>query len=264
MTDDCYWEHGTAKERLYLCLDGESMVCPRCCVECCPAETPDWFARCAAGGHPPWPSVSYAVPRKLVCLESSWDDRVFKNLSVRGFFDSLKPLFHPPLQVEHRLIESAKHLAYYLRRPDGVLWVDPSAWDVPVFYLSFHGTPGGVESVLERIGPNELCEAFAGYGAYPNLIYFGSCNVLEGAKGKKFASDLLSASGSRAVIGYKKSINWMDSLAIDLLFLYRFYTSLHTWNKLSEIVESVKRDFKPAREMGYTIVQAAVTATHSD
>ena len=99
-----------------------------------------------------------------------------------------------------------------------------------------------------------MCEAFAGYGAYPNLIYFGSCNVLEGAKGRKFARDLLRASGSRAVIGYKKSINWMDSLVVDLLFLYRFYMSLHTWNKLSEIFESVERDFKPAREMGYTFV----------
>jgi hypothetical protein len=256
MTDDCYWNHRAPKKNCYLCMDGESMVCPRCCVECCPTETPDWFARCAAAGHPPWPSVIYTVPRKLVCLESSWDDRVFKNLSVKGFFDSLKPLIRPPLQVDHRFIESSKHLAYYLRRPGGVLWMDPSAWDVPIFYLGFHGSPGSVHSALERIGPDDLCEAFAGYGAYPNLIYFGSCNVLEGAKGKKFARDLLRASGSRAVIGYKKDINWMDSLVVDLLFLYRFYTSLHTWNKLTETFESVQRDFKPAREMGYILVEA--------
>ena len=96
MTDDCYWNHGTPKKNCYLCMDGENTVCPRCCVECCPTETPDWFARCAAAGHPPWPSVAYTVPRKLICLESSWDDQVFKNLSVKGFFDSLKPLIRPP------------------------------------------------------------------------------------------------------------------------------------------------------------------------
>jgi hypothetical protein len=101
-----------------------------------------------------------------------------------------------------------------------------------------------------------LCEAFAGYGAYPNLIYFGSCSVLEGAKGNKFARDLLHASGSRAVIGYKKDINWMDSMVVDLLFLYRFYTSLHTWKKLAETFESVQRDCKPARKMGYILVEA--------
>jgi len=237
-------------------MDGESMVCPRCCVESCPTEEPDWFARCAAAGHPPWPSVTYTVPRKLVCLESSWEDRVFKNLSVKGFFDSLKPFIRPPLQVDHRFIESTKHLAYYLRRPDGVLWTDPNAWDVPIFYLAFHGSPGSVHSVLEQIGSKDLCEAFAGYGAYPNLIYFGSCSVLEGAKGKKFARDLLHASGSRAVIGYKKDVNWMDSLIVDLLFLHRFYSSLHTWQKLAETFESVKRDFKPARQMGYVLIEA--------
>jgi hypothetical protein len=262
MTEDCYWKHGTPKERHYLCLDGENTVCPRCCVECCSTETPDWFARCVAAGHPPWPSVTYTVPRKLICLESSWDERVFKNMSVKGFFDSLRPLVRPSLQVEHRFIESSKHLLHYLRRPDGVLWVDPSAWDVPIFYLAFHGSPGSVQSVLERIGPDELCEAFAGYGAYPNLIYFGSCSVLEGAKGRKFAGDLLRASGSRAVIGYKKDVNWMDSMVLDLLFLYRFYTSLHTWNKLAETFESVQRDFKPARKMGYTLFQAPATMTN--
>jgi hypothetical protein len=206
--------------------------------------------------------VTYTVPRKLICLESSWDERVFKNLSVKGFFDSLRPLIRPPLQIEHRFIESSKHLAHYLRRPDGILWVDPSAWDVPIFYLAFHGSPGSVQSVLEQIGPDELCEAFAGYGAYPNLIYFGSCSVLEGAKGKKFAGDLLRASGSRAVIGYKKDVNWMDSMVVDLLFLYRFYTSLHTWNKLRETFESVQRDFKLARKMGYILFQAPSTMTN--
>jgi hypothetical protein len=150
----------------------------------------------------------------------------------------------------------------FLGRPDGVLGVDPSAWDVPIFYLAFHGSPSSVQSVLERIGPDELCEAFAGYGAYPNLIYFGSCSVLEGTKGKKFAGNLLRASGTRAVIGYKKEGNWMGSMVVDLLFLYRFYTNLPTWTKLAETFESVQRDFKPARKMGYILFQAPATMTN--
>jgi hypothetical protein len=48
----------------------------------------------------------------------------------------------------------------------------------------------------------------------------------------------------------------MDSMVVDLLFLYRFYTSLHTWNKLAETFESVQRDFKAARRMGYILVEA--------
>jgi len=64
-----------------------------------------------------------------------------------------------------------------------------------------------------------------------------------------------------AVIGYKKDIYWTDCMVLDLLFLYRFYASLHTWNKLAETFESVQRDFKPARRMGYTLSQAPATMT---
>jgi hypothetical protein len=64
------------------------------------------------------------------------------------------------------------------------------------------------------------------------------------------------------VIGYKKDVNWMDSMVVDILFLYRFYTSLHTWQKLAETFESVQRDFKPARKMGYTLFQAPATMTN--
>src|SRR5205814_1404679 len=86
---DCYWQHGAAPEQKYPCIDGRSTVCPRCCVERCPVETPELFSACAAAGHPTWPNVGRAVPRKLVCLESSWDETIFGATSVKGFFDSL-------------------------------------------------------------------------------------------------------------------------------------------------------------------------------
>src|SRR5438105_723673 len=250
---DCYWQHGTAPEQRYPCIDGRSTVCPRCCVERCPVETPELFSACAAAGHPTWPNVGRAVPRKLVCLESTWDESIFGATSVKGFLDSLAPLLHPPLRVAHRFIESARHLAHYTRHPGGSLWTDPNAWDTPVFYLAFHGSPGTVRSTLEQIGADVLCDAFTGYGGYDCLLYFSSCGVLRGPTGRRFAKDLLASSGARAVIGYTADVNWIDSLVTDLLFLYRFYSHPDAWSHLSEIFTSVKRDFKPARAMGYTL-----------
>jgi hypothetical protein len=68
---------------------------------------------------------------------------------------------------------------------------------------------------------------------------------------------LLDASGVRAVIGYTADVDWMDSLAADLLFLHRFYSHDDPWNGLPEIFASVERDFRPARDMGYTLVLAS-------
>lgn len=254
MAKDCYWQHGTPPARRYPCFDGTSTVCPRCCVERCPVESPELFAACAAAGHPTWPAAGSPIPRKLVCLESAWDDRVFHPTSVRGFLEALGPLIRPPLRVAHRFIESARHLAHTARQPGGAFWTDPHAWDTPVFYMAFHGAPGTVTAALEPIDTGVLCEAFVGYGGYDCLFYFSACGVLRGLEGRRFARELLAASGVRAVIGYTADVNWMDSLAADLLFLYRFYSHADPWHALPDVFASVKRDFKPARKMGYTLV----------
>jgi hypothetical protein len=82
-----------------------------------------------------------------------------------------------------------------------------------------------VKSVLDHIGAETLLQAFRGYGGcgYRNLVYFAACNVLCGSEGEKFARDFLTASRSRAVIGYTTNVDWMQSLVTDMLFLQRFY-----------------------------------------
>jgi hypothetical protein len=197
------------------------------------------------------------VPRKLVCLESSWNESVFHPTSVKGFLDALGTLQDPPLQVAHRFIESARHLAHYTRQPSGSLWTDPHAWDTPIFYLAFHGSPGSIKSTLEPIDTATLCDAFAGYGGYDCLLYFSACSVLRGVQGRRLGRQLLTASGVHAIIGYTTDVKWMNSLVVDLLFLHRFYSHPEPWHALAEIFASVKRDFRPARAMGYTMLQPA-------
>ena len=195
------------------------------------------------------------VPRKLVCLESYWNDRLFETFSVKGFFDSMAPLVRPPLTVAHRFVESEGGLAYYTKR-GGVMWRQKELFDAPVFYLAFHGAPGTVKSVLGRIGADRLCEAFSGYGdgGYKNLVYFAACNVLRGVEGQAFARRFIKSTGVRAVIGYTTTVDWMASLVADMLFLHRFYADPSPWRNLRRIFASVQRDYPPARRLGYTLI----------
>lgn len=196
------------------------------------------------------------APRKLVCFEGYWNERMFQNYSVKGFFESMAPLLHPPLRLAHRFVESEAGLAYYARRPDGLLWRRREFFNAPVYYLAFHGRPGAVRSLLERIEAQKLCDAFAGYGAggYKNLVYFACCDVLRGKQGKAFARQFLKASKVRAVIGYATSVDWMASLVCDMLFLHRFYSDLSPWKNLRRIFNSVHRDYPPARRLGHTLI----------
>src|SRR5437870_4347426 len=154
--------HEPQPSETYLCLDGKSQVCARCCVEQCAVDTPAWFDKCAEAGHPTWPAVKTrrTVAAKLVCLESYWNRELFKAISVKGFFESLATLIRPRLQLAHRFVESERGLAYYTQHPEGLLWKLPESWDTPIYYLAFHGEPGAVKSVLDRIGAETLLEAF--------------------------------------------------------------------------------------------------------
>ena len=194
------------------------------------------------------------APRKLVCLETYWNERLFHGFSVKPFLDAMAPLLHPPLQVAHRFVESAAGLAYYAKRPGGVMWRQAELFDAPVFYLAFHGKPGTVISLTGDIGARPLIEAFEGYGGYRNLVYFAACSMLRGAKGQRFAREFLKTTGVRALIGYTTRVDWMASLVADLLFLHRFYRDPSPWRNLGRIFASVLRDYPVARRLGYTLV----------
>jgi hypothetical protein len=197
------------------------------------------------------------APRKLVCLETYWSDRhgqAFRERSVRPFFEGLAAQLEPPLAVAHRFMDSPAQLAAYTRRREGLLWRDPETFDTPVYYLSFHGSPGKIHTALTKIGPAALCRAFAGWGkSYDNLVYFGACRVFNGKRGENFARAFLRASCCRAVIGYTTDINWMDSMLTDLLFLRRFYADADPWKNLRAIHASVLADFAPARQLGHVL-----------
>ena len=196
------------------------------------------------------------APAKLVCLEAYWNEKLLQTFSVKGFFEAMAPLVHPPLTLAHRFVESEAGLAYYARRPDGLLWRSKELFDAPIYYLAFHGRPGAVRSLLDRIEADKLCEAFEGYGegGYKNLVYFACCNVLRGRKGRDFARAFLEASGARAVIGYTTTVDWMASLVCDLLFLHRFYRDPSPWKNLRKIFNSVHRDYPAARRLKHILI----------
>jgi hypothetical protein len=197
------------------------------------------------------------APRKIICLETYWGDhnvRLFEDTSVRPFLDALSTQFDPSIRVAHRFVESIAQLSNYTAYPDGLLWRDPETFNAPVFYLSFHGSPGSLRSSLEKIDAGKLCEAFEDFGGqYRNLVHFGACSVFAGRARRKFARDFLAASKCRAVLGYSTDIDWMDSMMTDLLFLRRFFNDADPWKNIRKIHRGVLADFAPARQLGYEL-----------
>lgn len=181
---------------------------------------------------------------------------MFQDFSVKKFLDGMAPLVHPPLTVAHRFVDSAAGLAYYLRRPGGVMWRQKELFDAPVYYLAFHGRPASVRTPVERIEGDALMEAFSGYGenGYRNLVYFAACNVFRGKRGLAFAKDFVKKTRVQAVLGYATPVDWMASLVCDLLFLHRFYCDPSPWKNLRKIFNSVQRDYPAARRLQHILI----------
>ena len=78
--------------------------------------------------------------------------------------------------------------------------------------FAFHGAPGAVRSVLGRVGPDRLCEAFAGYGSggYRNLVYFAACNVLRGIEGRRFARRFLKEAQAASALNHPNIVTIHD------------------------------------------------------
>jgi hypothetical protein len=204
--------------------------------------------------------TSAPAPRKIICFETYWGDhdaRLFQNTSVLPFLQALSSQLQPPLQIAHRFVESAAHLSSYTAYPHGLLWQDPDVFDVPVYYLSFHGSPGELRSSLEHVAGGLLCRSFEGWGAkYPNLVHFGACSVFGGEDGERFAREFLAASCCRAITGYRSDVDWMESMLTDLLFLKRLFSDSDPWKNIAAIHESVLADFAPARTLGFQLYTA--------
>lgn len=249
-TTRCHRGHRSAGKP-YDCLDRQRRVCPRCCVEHCREESPEDFARCARLGHPTWPTgSSKRPPKRIVCLEGYWDDDdVFDRSSVRPFLEGLADA-RGDLVVAHRRVDSLESLE---RIATSTLWEDRAAWDTPLYYLAFHGRKGRLSLSEDEAGLSALRRYFEDYGAFPHILYFGSCSTLGGRSGEKLANQLLEHADSRAIIGYEKNVDWVRSMLVDLLFVQKFFDDDDPWNRLPDIHQSVLDELPFAHDLGFRI-----------
>jgi len=187
--------------------------------------------------------------RLIVCLESYWSYNIFNAFTMKPYLQNLGFMVQENIEIAHRFIDCGLGLRYYIN----VLMQDQIF--APIIYIATHGNPlGNLEVSFEgEITTDEICKAFKGFGTYPVVVVFSSCQLLKGDKGREFAQEFLKASGAIAVVGYTKEVNFIDSIIIETMFLSRFFMVPNPFGSLSLIYESVLEDYKIAKDSGFTI-----------
>lgn len=149
----------------------------------------------------------------LMCLEGDWGSDLRSRLSVEDLLRTLEGYQAPYARVVHRDTATRAEFEHYLD-----WWQRRTATEFPVLYIALHGATGMVQLPNgEEITIEELTEHIGENGAAGRVIYFGSCKVLKGDTSA--ISHLCETTGVRAVLGYTKTVDWIESAAFDLLLL---------------------------------------------
>ena len=152
---------------------------------------------------------SKTYKKNIACLESLWDHDIETRLSVFPLLEitskrnSIKTIFltsNTQEELEHNLLMVKR------RRDYGIL------------YLAFHGYPGGIFiddiPVTIEILAFLMGKAFRGW-----VVHFGCCETMKIPKWRVL--NFVTETGVLMVSGYKRMVDWVESSALDLLFLDR-------------------------------------------
>jgi hypothetical protein len=146
---------------------------------------------------------------KILCLEGEWLEDIRRELSVEPLLKLLR--LRGEIEYIHRRCGTVAEFEYYLRQKRFFR-------GCRVVYLAFHGSRGRLNlSANEALTLARVAEAAAG-AFRGRLVYFGSCRTLENVDEQLQA--FLRATGAVAVAGYTTDVNWVESSAFELMFLY--------------------------------------------
>ncbi|WP_328992595.1 DUF6642 family protein [Kribbella sp. NBC_01245] len=147
----------------------------------------------------------------IFCLEGEWDPNLRNRNSVEPILELLERL--GIARTIHRDVATRPELEYYLRK-----WGQKRYADYSVLYLASHGLGGKLELGQGSVTLAELADLLEGKCA-GRVVYFGCCLVLN--QQNDVLQEFARKTGAKAVLGYSRQIDWLDSAAFEVLLLER-------------------------------------------
>lgn len=179
----------------------------------------------------------------IFCLEGEWDSDLTRRLSVRPVLELLEQL--DVAQWIHRDVATRSEFEYYLDR-----WTSDEYSRFSVLWLAMHGDSATISLSGDEEGSvamDELEEFLAGRCA-GKVVYFASCSTLK--EDPKRLQQFAKRTGARAVIGYRKNVDWSEAAAFEVLLLQELATRV----KSNGIFKRLQEDHPVlAKRMGLVV-----------
>lgn len=154
-------------------------------------------------------------PKGVFCLEGDWNDLKHQSSSEPALrLLTENPPYYAPFI--HRDVGTRPQFEYYVKK-----WLQAAHASYPILYLAFHGTSGTIQfgdlrKAESVISLDELELTLSGK-CKGRIVYFSSCDTLaeNGNRLRRF----VRRTGALAVCGFRRYVDWLTSVAFDLLFL---------------------------------------------
>ncbi|YCN55431.1 DUF6642 family protein [Rhodococcus erythropolis] len=197
-------------------------------------------------------------PPGVFCLEGEWEESIESRLSIEPALRLLEA--RDDIRLVHRDIATLAELEYYLDR-----WLNTRLRGYDFGYLGFHGSAERLDVGHEQMSLDDLAELIDGR-CQGKVVYFGSCSVLSAPD--EVLTNFCRRTGARAVAGYTKNVDWIETAAFELLLVTKL---VHSTNMKPAYTSLCKTYPDMTRRLGFRMAHSAwasdrniaVQASHS-
>lgn len=152
--------------------------------------------------------MATTMKKGIFCLEGAWERRLDDRTSVLPTLEMLERL--RLAHFVHRDVGTEEELYHYLEK-----WTQRGYGSFEVLYFAFHGEKGSICVGRGTVPLDELATHLDGKAA-GRVVYFGSCSVMAD---EHAVEEFHKKTGVKAVCGYTKYVDWVESTAFELMLL---------------------------------------------
>lgn len=164
----------------------------------------------------------------VFCVEGEWNSSLTDRTSVEPQLQMLENM-HCCGGVIHRDVATSEELEYYVGK-----WLQRQYARFTVGYFAFHGEPGLIQLGRDSLTLVEMGDMINGR-AGGKILYFGSCSTLLADDDE--LKDFCRRSGARAVVGYTREVDWLETAAFDFILLPQLLDAVYIkpiYNRLAK------------------------------
>jgi hypothetical protein len=167
------------------------------------------------------------MQRNIFCLESLWSKDPENKQSVLPLLELAERTCS--LKFSHLTCNTKAELEYNLK-------LRPNRKSYGLLYLAFHGSSGSLDlHSKESFGFDDLSNMMGSrYEGW--VVHLGSCSTLKDSRDE--IVQFMSETGVKAVTGYAKDVDWIESAALDLIVFKKWQDYRNPGNFVKHIVNN--------------------------